>query len=148
MAYTTKPLPLDGEPVQSPVGIFRLRTQQTERGSIVSEKLTEDGWVLRYAFHPVEVDFHEDINRIKQLIHTHPESPFNKDLLIARTFSDGTVSINSNRSSRKWINADGFVEKEERVEFETIHDTLKAVQQYGSPSTYATAQRYVNQKGR
>lgn len=140
-----KPLPLDGKPVQSPVGIFRLRTQETERGSIVSEKLTEDGWVLRYAFHPVEVDFHEDINRIKDMIHNHPDSPFNKDLLVARTLPDGTVSINSERSSRKWIDADGFVEKEERMEFETTDDTLKAVQQYGSPSTYVAIRKYLNE---
>ncbi len=138
-----KPLPLDREPIQSPVGIFRLRTENTERGSIVSEKLTEDGWVLRYAFHPVEVNFHEDVNRIKDMIHNHPESPFNKDLLIARTLPDGTVSINSERSSRKWIDADGFVEKEERMEFEHNHHIIQAVEQYGSASTTNAVREYV-----
>src|SRR5699024_5197885 len=97
-----QPLPLDGEPVQSPVDIFRFRTKETERGSIVSEKLTENGWLTRYALHPVAVEFPGDLNRIKDMIHTHPDSPFNKELLIAGTLKDGTVSINEKRCNRKW----------------------------------------------
>src|SRR5699024_2774809 len=45
-----QPLKLDGNSVTSPVGTFRLRTKKSERGTIISEKQTGDGWVLRYAF--------------------------------------------------------------------------------------------------
>lgn len=141
-----KPLPLDGEAIQSAVGIFRLRTKDTERGSIVSEKLTEDGWVLRYAFYPITVDFNEDLNRIKEMIHTHPESPFNKELLIAGTLHDGTISINDKRSSRKWVNKEGFMEREERVQFNNDREILQSVNKYASKSTYEKTNKYLKTK--
>ncbi len=140
-----RPLALNGEPVQSPVGIFRLRTENTERGSIVSEKLTEDGWILRYAFYPMPVELSDDLNRIKDMIHDHPESPFNKEVLVARTLEDGTVSINNERLSRKWVNKEGFLKREERIEFKNNSGLLEAIKEYASKSTYEAAKSYLNQ---
>lgn len=137
-----KPLQLDGEPVQSAVGLFRLRTEKTTRGTIVSEKLTEEGWTLRYAFNPIPVDFIDDLNRIKQMIHNDPSSPFNKDVLVAMTLADGTVSINEERLSRKWVNKEGLEGREERIQFENNNDILQAIKQHGSKSTYQAAKHY------
>lgn len=139
-----KPLTLNGEPVQSPAGIFRLRTETTERGSIVSEKLTEKGWVLCYAFYPKPVDLYEDLNRIKDMIHHHPDSPFNKEIIVAKTLEDGTVSINSERLSRKPINKQGLVEREEHTEFRNKTELLQAIKQYASKATYQAAENYLN----
>src|SRR5699024_2604655 len=52
-----EPLPLDGGTVQSHVGKFRLVTKETEKGSYAAEVLTDNGWIIRCAFNPVEVDF-------------------------------------------------------------------------------------------
>lgn len=139
-----RPLPLNGGTIQSPVGIYRLRTEKTERGSIVSEKYTAEGWILRYAFYPRPVDFYEDLNRIKDMIHNHPESPFNKGILVAKTLENSTISINNERLSRKWINKQGLVEREERTEFTNKLELLQAIKQYASKSTYQAAQNYLN----
>ncbi|WP_217586169.1 arylamine N-acetyltransferase family protein [Lentibacillus saliphilus] len=139
-----QPLKLDGPSVSAPSGVFRLRTEKTERGSIVSEKKTADGWMLRYAFHPVPVAF-DDINRVKTMIHTHPDSPFTNSLLIAKTFSAGTISITEERMSKKWINAQGLVEREKRIDFASHTDMLEYIKQIASRSTYEAAQQYVKQ---
>lgn len=130
------PLELDGEPVTSPAGTFRLRTETTERGSIVSEKLTDKGWVLRYAFYPTEVGW-DDLDRIKDLIHHHPESPFNHKLLIAKTLENGTVSITNDRLRQK---LDG---KDFTIPFHHTDEMLMKIEQFASSSTYEAAVAYV-----
>lgn len=135
-----QPMELDGDPVTSPGGTFRLRTESTERGSIVSEKKSEDGWFLRYAFHTEPVEW-EDLNRIKHLIHHHPESPFNEKLLIAQILSDGPVSINEERLLRRWPNSE-----EEKIPFSSEEDLLETVKQYFQPSVYVAVMQYINKK--
>ncbi|MUV36768.1 N-hydroxyarylamine O-acetyltransferase [Lentibacillus sp. JNUCC-1] len=136
-----QPLQLDGSAVSAPSGVFRLRTETTERGTIVSEKKGPDGWILRYAFEPVEVGF-DDINRIKKMIHHHPESPFNRSLLIAKTTADGTISINNERLSKKWIGKSGQVVKEERIEFKDHEHLLKCIEPIVSEATYEAVAAY------
>lgn len=138
-----EPLPLDGEAVSSPVGKFRLRTKDTEKGSMAAEVLTEQGWVLRCAFYPTKIDFYKDLNRIKRMIHEHPKSSFRDQILIARSLPDGTATINHQRLSRKWINKQGLVEREERTEFKDKTVLLQAVDQYASKSTYQAVEEYL-----
>lgn len=137
-----RPLQLDGKSVRSPVGVFRLRTKDTERGSIITEKLTKDGWILHCAFYPEPVGF-DDLNRIKNMIHDHPQSPFNKTLLVAKTVIDGTVSITDQRLIRKWMNEKGIEEKEERIEFHNSKDILNQLKIYSTEATYEAAKRYL-----
>lgn len=134
------PLELDGPVVTSPAGKFRLRTKTTERGTIVSEKMGEKDWLLRYAFVPTPVGW-EDFNRIKKMIHHHGESPFNKSLLIAQTLPDGTISVNDERLLRKW--SDGTVKK---VPFTSEEEKLNTIKKHFHPSVYEDAVKYVEQK--
>lgn len=129
------PIPLDGGTVKSPAGTYRLRTQHTERGSIVCERLTDEGWALRYTFHPDIVGW-DDLNRIKKLIHTHPDSPFNKTLLVAKTLPDGTFSINEERFFRRWT--DG---RTQMMRFAERTDLLDAVREHAAPAVYQAAAR-------
>lgn len=127
------PIALDGEVVSSPAGSYRLRTEKTDRGSIVCERKTEDGWALRYAFEPDTVGW-DDLNRIKKLIHTHPDSPFNKTLLVAKTLEDGTFSINEERFNRKWT--DGRIET---VRFSETAEMLEHIRLHAAPAVYEAA---------
>src|SRR5690625_3580541 len=90
--------------------------------------------------------FFKDLNRIKKMIHTDPNSLFRKQILIARSLSDGTATINHQRLSRKYINEAGLVGTEDRTEFNTKGDLLAAVKQYASWSTYQAVETYIADK--
>src|SRR5699024_1887213 len=140
-----KPVLLDGEPVTSSVGAFRLRQDETGNGTVVAEWLSEDGWIWQYGFYPEARPLPDELNRSKKMIHEMKESPFNKALLIAKSLPDGTVSINEERMSRKWIGGNGLVEKEERIEFENNGEKLKAVKEYASEATLNKVKSYLDQ---
>ncbi|MFF2446340.1 arylamine N-acetyltransferase [Neobacillus sp. NPDC058068] len=116
------PLKLDAEAVTSPAGTFRLRTHQTEKGSMVLECLNEQNeWYIRYAFDWEPVPWRL-LSDMKRAIHKNPLSPFNKELLIARVLQDGTESINEKRQHRKWT--DG---REETIMFENEDKLIETV---------------------
>jgi len=138
-----RPLQVDGEPVTSRTGTFRLRTRKTKRGSILFEKLTKSGWTQRYAFYPDPVGL-EDLDRINKIIHEHPESNFNKTFLIAKALDDGTVSITDRRVNRTWINEKGMEIKDERLEFQNTKEMLHQIQKYASTSTYKVVEQFIN----
>lgn len=134
------PLPLNGETVVSPAGAFRLRTHKTEKGEIVMECLNNEGqWFVCYAFDWETVPWGK-LSEMKQVIHTHPHSPFNKRLLIARTLPDGTQSINEEREHRKW--EDG---REETCTFKNIESLLHTVRNDCSPALAAAIEKYKEQ---
>src|SRR5699024_5495016 len=58
-----KPVLLDGEPVTSSVGAFRLRQDETENGTVVAERLSEDGWIWQYGFSPEARSLPDELNR-------------------------------------------------------------------------------------
>lgn len=131
------PLPLDGKEVVSPAGTFRLRTHKTEKGEIAMECLNDEGqWFVCYAF-DWEVVPWEKLSDMKQTIHTHPHSPFNKRLLIARTLPDGTQSINEERRHTKW--KDG---REETFSFQDIQSLLHTVRHTCSPALATAIEKY------
>ena len=128
------PLEIDGSEVTSPAGTFRVRTTKTDEGMIALEmKDQNDDWVVHYAFDWAPVQWQE-LTRIKRDIHDHPHSTFNKKMLIAKVFPDGTQSINEERQLRKWI--DG---REEAINFDTKEDMLSALQYYCSPAIVEAA---------
>lgn len=137
-----RPIQVDGEPVTSRTGTFRLRTRKTKRGSILFEKLTKNGWTQRYAFYPDPVEL-EDLERVNKIIHEHPESGFNKTPLIAKALDDGTVSITDRRVNRTWINEKGMEVKDERIEFQHMDEMLQEIKRYASASTHKAAKEYM-----
>ncbi|GIN21556.1 arylamine N-acetyltransferase family protein [Siminovitchia fordii] len=137
---TCQPVELDGTTVSSPAGRYRLRTEETERGTVVLEAWSEKGWTLRYSFFMEPVGW-EDYNRIKRMIHYHHESPFNKTLLVAQTLTDGIISINEERLRRRWVNG-----KEKRIPFSSDEEMLQAVKEHFQPSIYKAALKYVEKR--
>lgn len=137
---TCQPVPLDGPPVISPAGTYRLRTKETERGSITLESKVGEEWKMRYSFHLNEVGW-EDFNRVKEMIHHHPESPFNQTLLVAQTLPDGVISVNEERLRRVWKSG-----KEQRVNFASNEEMLQALRAHFHPSIHEAASRYVENK--
>ncbi|PIC87096.1 arylamine N-acetyltransferase [Sporosarcina sp. P20a] len=134
-----QPVALDGEPVTSPAGTFRLRSETTEKGSMVFEQLKDTGWELRYALHPDAIDW-EHLDNVKQQIHHSPESSFNKELLIAKLTDVGTYSINEERYYRK-CNGD-----EETLTFHEQGELLEQVRQHAAPAVYEATVNYMNQQ--
>lgn len=127
------PLALDGRTITSPSGSYRLRSQKTEKGSMLCERWSEEGWTKHCAFEPDIVGW-KDLNRVKELIHTHPDSPFNKTMLVAKTVEDGTFSINKERFSRKWM--DG---RTKTIRFDRRSDLLEQVKLHAAPGVYDAA---------
>ncbi len=132
-----QPLALDGPEVKTPSGTYRLRTKKTERGSIICEYLTENGWALRFAFDPKEIPW-DELNRMKKLIHTDEKSPFNRTLLIAQSLSDGTISLTEERFRRRWTNG----KETETKQLETVDEIQRLIHQHFSPSIQKAARQY------
>lgn len=135
---TLHPLAIDGDSVTTLAGTYRVRTAKTERGEYISERLTKDGWSLRYAFTLDEVGF-EDLQRIKDLVMTHPESPFNTHVLVARLTDEGTITINNDRM--KETRSDGEVI---RHPFANEEEMLAMIKKQASKATYEAASTYVH----
>src|SRR5699024_6831249 len=90
--------------------------------------------------------FFKDLNRIKKMIHTDPNSLFRNQILIARSLSDGTATINHQRLNRKYINEAGLVRTEDSTEFNNKGNLVAAVKQYVYWSTYQAVDTYIADK--
>ncbi len=134
---TLQQLMIDGDSVTTRAGTFRAHTKDTAKGTVISEVLTKDGWALRYAFDLTEVGWN-DLQRIKKLIHTHPESPFNDKILIAGLTDNGTVSITNDRINKKEANGNEY-----RQLINNKEQLLVVIKHYSSTSTYHAAKQYI-----
>lgn len=85
-----QPIPLSGETVQSPVGSFRIKGEETEKGSHVLLMDKGEGWQIGYAFTLEESD-PGDLDDMKDMIHAHEKSPFNKSLLASKLTPNGRM---------------------------------------------------------
>lgn len=135
-----QPIELDGSFATSSAGSFRLRSFETEKGSIVFQSKGEKGWETRYAFYPEKVGW-EDLNRIKWEIHNSTNSAFNRELLIAQLLPEGTISVNEERLQIK-----GRQTESQRVPFSTYDEMLKSIKINFSDSIYQAAVQYVHTK--
>jgi N-hydroxyarylamine O-acetyltransferase len=135
-----QPVELDGPAVHSPSGSYRLRSNQTEKGSTALESKTDKGWAVRYAFFPEEMEW-EELNQIKRTIHTSPQSNFNKALLIAQALDEGTLTINEERLLIRHANGD-----EQRILFHSSEEWVEAVGDHFSRSIYQAAVLYMKKK--
>lgn len=134
-----QPVTLDGDSVTSPAGTFRLRTEKTEKGTMVFEQLTDSGWERRYCLYPDAIDW-AHLNHVKQQIHHSPESSFNKALLIAKVTDDGTYSINDKRYHSKHSGT------EETLPFQSPDELLERVRQHSAPAVYESVKEYVQRQ--
>ncbi|PID04238.1 arylamine N-acetyltransferase [Sporosarcina sp. P2] len=134
-----QPVALDGDPVTSPAGTFRLRSETTEKSTLIFEQLTDNGWERRYGLYPDVIDW-THLNHVKQQIHHCLESSFNKALLIAKATNDGTYSINEDRYHRKCSG------DEETVPFQDHDELLEQVRQHAAPAVYEATVNYINQQ--
>ncbi|MGF7534322.1 arylamine N-acetyltransferase [Bacillus mexicanus] len=85
-----QPIPLSGETVQSPVGSFRVKEEETEMGSHVLLMDKGEGWQIGYAFTLEESD-PGDLDDMKDMIHSHEKSPFNKSPLASKLTPKGRM---------------------------------------------------------
>ena len=134
-----QPIPLDGEPVTSPAGTFRLKTEATEKGSMVFEQLTDNGWERRYGLFPDNIKW-AHLDHVKQQIHHSPDSSFNKALLIAKVTENGTYSINDERYHSKRNCS------EETTPFHNREELLQHVKQHAAPAVYKVVKEYLQQQ--
>ncbi len=100
------PVPFSGEVISSQTGKYRIRKQNTEKGTYLLEmKKGENGesaqfldseptntWRTGYAFTLDEIDTNK-VNVIQNIIVEHPESPFNKGYIICKLIEDGHISL-------------------------------------------------------
>ncbi|MFP7232865.1 arylamine N-acetyltransferase [Bacillus subtilis] len=114
-----QPILLSGETVQSPVGSFRIKEEETEKGSHVLLMDKGEGWQIGYAFSLEESD-PGDLDDMKNLIHSHEKSPFNKSLLASKLTPNGrmvmsdrhfTIHENGGEGQKRDIAPSEFEEK-------------------------------------
>ncbi|MEV2911216.1 arylamine N-acetyltransferase [Paenibacillus larvae] len=100
------PVPFNGEVISSQTGKYRIRKQDTEKGTYVLEmRKGENGetaqflgseptdmWRTGYAFTLDEIDT-KKVNEIQDIIVKHPESPFNKGHIVCKLIENGHVSL-------------------------------------------------------
>ncbi|MHC5562378.1 arylamine N-acetyltransferase family protein [Bacillus spizizenii] len=114
-----QPIPLSGETVQSSVGSFRIKEEETEKGSHVLLMDKGEGWQIGYAF-TLEESNAGDLDDMKDMIHSHEKSPFNKSLLASKLTPNGrmvmsdrhfTIHENGGEGQKSDIGPSEFEEK-------------------------------------
>ncbi len=101
-----RPVPFNGEIVSSTTGQYRVRKQNTDKGTHVLEmrkgengetshffdsELT-DTWSIGYAF-SLEAINEEKVNTIQDTVITHSESPVNRGYIICKLIGNGHISL-------------------------------------------------------
>ncbi|MGG0814716.1 arylamine N-acetyltransferase [Paenibacillus alvei] len=100
------PVPFSGEVISSQTGKYRIRKQNTEKGTYLLEmKKGENGesahfldseptntWCVGYAFTLDEIDT-DKVNLVQNTIVEHPESPFNKRHIVCKLIEGGHISL-------------------------------------------------------
>ncbi|HHL4886876.1 TPA: arylamine N-acetyltransferase [Bacillus thuringiensis] len=100
------PVPFSGEVISSQTGKYRIRKQNTDKGTYLLEMKRGDNgesaqflnseptntWRIGYAFTLDKIDTNK-VNAIQNIIVEHPESPFNKGYIICKLIEDGHISL-------------------------------------------------------
>ncbi|SDC71789.1 N-hydroxyarylamine O-acetyltransferase [Paenibacillus sp. UNCCL117] len=100
-----KPVPLNGEPVSSDNGDFRILREEGEHGNFVLEMKVKDrdsAWKTGYAFDSKRtVTQLAEINAVQQLIVHDPRSSFNKSRMITRLTDQGNITLTETSLTRR-----------------------------------------------
>lgn len=100
------PVPFSDEVISSQTGKYRIRKQDTEKGTYLLEMRKgengetaqfldsepSDTWRTGYAFTLDKIDT-KKVNDIQDIIVHHPESPFNKGHIICKLTENGHISL-------------------------------------------------------
>ncbi|PGS74406.1 arylamine N-acetyltransferase [Bacillus cereus] len=100
------PVPFTGEVISSQTGKYRIREQDTDKGTYLLEMRKgengetaqfldsepSDTWRTGYAFTLDKID-EKKVNDIQDIIVHHPESPFNKRYIICKLTESGHLSL-------------------------------------------------------
>ncbi|MCM3789239.1 arylamine N-acetyltransferase [Domibacillus indicus] len=119
------PVPLTGETVSSPNGIFRIKHENSPFGDYLLEmkvKHKHTHWKKGYTFDSKsEITNVSELNPMQETIVHHSDSAFNKKPLVTRLTEQGNITLTST-SLTEW--ADGKENKQEMTE-ETFGQSLK-----------------------
>lgn len=100
-----RPVPLDGTEITTPTGEFRVKKEASEFGDHFLEmklKHKDADWRAGYAFDSESrVEEISELNEAKRIITEHPQSPFNKKLLLTRVTTAGSMVL-TETSFTKW----------------------------------------------
>ena len=108
-----KPVPLNGEIVESNNGEFRVEYEESEHGDYIlymKLKHKDEDWKTGYAFNSNEGFKNiSDLNKVQKIIIEHPESAFNKKPLVTKLTDKGNIIL-TDSSFSEWV--DGKMKKE------------------------------------
>ncbi|WP_075981857.1 arylamine N-acetyltransferase family protein [Bacillus massilinigeriensis] len=126
-----KPVPLNGEIVNSFNGEFRIKKVESEYGDHVLEmklRHKDTDWKIGYAFQASRpLNDLQEVNEVQQIIHDHPHSPFNKNPLVTRLTKGGNITL-TDTSITHWH--DGKMEKKE-IHRNDFNNLVSQYFQYG-----------------
>jgi len=118
-----KPVPLTGETITSTNGEFRIEKVNTEHGDYILHiklKHKDPDWRIGYAFDSKRtVTDLLELNEIQSSISEHPESPFNKNPLITRLTSEGSITL-TDSSFTQWVDGNLTKEKIDYARFKEL----------------------------
>ncbi|TRZ38579.1 arylamine N-acetyltransferase [Niallia circulans] len=118
-----KPVPLDGEIIQSDNGQFQIKQEETEYGDycfFMKLKDKSEEWTLGYAFQST-VAFYDvkDMIEMQKTIVEHPDSRFNKGPLVSMLTDKGSMVL-SQDSFTEWIDGKKHKQDINTEEFSAI----------------------------
>ncbi|WP_181350435.1 arylamine N-acetyltransferase [Thalassobacillus sp. CUG 92003] len=87
-----QPVPFTGAFVTSLTGKYRIKSEKTEMGEYVLEKYHYGNLETSYSFFLKPVD-ESYLNYMKDVVTTHPASPFNKSLLLTKVTDNGHITL-------------------------------------------------------
>ncbi|OZM58023.1 arylamine N-acetyltransferase [Lottiidibacillus patelloidae] len=109
-----KPVPLSGETVKSMNGEFKIKGLDRQAGRYLFEMKIKDkytDWKVGYAFNvDTPIESMDELNKIKDIIFEHEQSPFNKHPLVSY-FTERGRTVLTNTYFRSWEN--GVMKNEE-----------------------------------
>lgn len=125
-----RPIPMDGTPVHSSAGEFRVQERKTEKGTHVLEMQKVDAlidkhslaeWKIGYAFRLGAVN-ETHLNRTQKLIATDEKSPFNKKPMAVKLVDNGHISLTPETFTRT-INGERTREEVNMEKFNELMET-------------------------
>jgi len=124
-----KPVPLDGKPIRSDNGEFKIEPQETKHGDYVlyvKLKDKDEEWRTGYAFSSTRL-FHDvkELNEMQKIIVEHPESRFNKSPLLSLLTDKGSIVL-TNNSFTEW--SEGTKQKQD---IDSKEYNLKVKEKFG-----------------
>lgn len=115
-----RPVPINGEPVSSPNGEFRIKKADHDFGDYILEmkrKYKDTNWKIGYIFDTKRpVSDVAEFNQIQKILSENEESTFNKQRLITQLTNAGNVTL-TDTSFTQWVDGKLIKEKIEKNKF-------------------------------